>query len=124
VVAGELAFGWAGSDLVHHARADGAPLAAVYPDQEGVGTLFLPGTVAILKDAPNADGARQLVDWMLTEEVERELVRAGRIPLRADIEPPAGLKGLGDFRPMAVSYISIGKQIVNRARQLNAMFRL
>jgi iron(III) transport system substrate-binding protein len=54
------------------------PVAIVFPDRdaEGLGTLFIPNTVAVLKGCPNPDGARKLVDFLLGEEVEGRLAES------------------------------------------------
>jgi iron(III) transport system substrate-binding protein len=77
----------------------GKPVAIVIPDRDGhpahprLGTLFLPNTVMVIKGAPNPDGARKLVDYLLSGDVERRLAEGGgyQVPLnpeaRATLHP-------------------------------------
>jgi iron(III) transport system substrate-binding protein len=54
----------------------GRPVAIVFPDQEEkdpLGTLFIPNTIALIKDSPNPEGGRKLIDYLLSCDVEREL---------------------------------------------------
>src|SRR5262249_26502779 len=54
----------------------GKPVAIVFPDQEGMeplGTLFIPNTLALIKDSPNPEGGRKLIDYLLSSDVETEL---------------------------------------------------
>jgi iron(III) transport system substrate-binding protein len=61
----------------------GHPVAIIFPDQDGMGTLYIPNTVAIIKGCPNPDGARRLVDHLLDGEVEQALMKAGwHFPMR------------------------------------------
>jgi len=40
-----------------------------------MGTLFIPNTLAIIKGGPNPEAARQLVDYLLSPEVEARCIR-------------------------------------------------
>jgi iron(III) transport system substrate-binding protein len=94
VAAGEIAFGLTDTDDAMAMIQQGEPVEIVYPDaQEGeLGTLFIPNTLCILRDAPHPDAARRLVDYLLRPEVEAALARgpSAQIPLGRDVpaEPP------------------------------------
>ena len=77
VASGELMIGLADSDDACTAIGRGAPVAAVLPDQSSLGTLVVPGTVALVAGGPNPAEGRALVDDLLAEATERELVRSG-----------------------------------------------
>ncbi len=52
------------------------PVAIIYPGRDappdsGRGTLFIPNTVAVIRGSPNPEGARQLVDFLLSASVRR-----------------------------------------------------
>jgi iron(III) transport system substrate-binding protein len=69
------------------------PVALLFPDREGskdnarLGTLFLPNTLAIIRGAPNPQGARKLVDFLLSPEVEKRLAESAsrQIPLNPQV---------------------------------------
>ena len=92
VAQGELAFGWTDTDDANLAILDGAPVAIVFPDQadDAPGTLLIPNTVAILRDAPHPRPAHVLIDYLLRPEVEAALARArsAQVPLRAGLARP------------------------------------
>src|SRR5947207_4902986 len=59
----------------------GRPVAMIFPDRDRpkdspMGTLFIPNTLCILKGSPNPDGARKLVDYLLSPEVEGRLAES------------------------------------------------
>jgi iron(III) transport system substrate-binding protein len=86
-------------DAMEEIRA-GRPVAIVFPDQDELGTLFIPNTVAIIKGCPNLKGARRLVDHMLGSDVEQALMKSGwHFPMRRGNNeiPAAELRG-GDKR--------------------------
>jgi len=108
VGSGQLAFGLTDTDdaLVEIDKA--MPVAIVYPDQgkDGLGTLLIPNTLAILRGGPNPQHARQLVDYLLSPEVEARLAAgaSGQIPLGAKGKAPERLGLPADFKPMTIDF--------------------
>lgn len=85
VAAGRLAFGLTDTDDAIIELESGFPVSIVYPDSQPhqMGTLFIPNTICILRDSPNAKAAKQLVDYLLCSEVEWRLAegKSAQIPL-------------------------------------------
>jgi iron(III) transport system substrate-binding protein len=89
VSAGGLDFGLTDTDdaliEVEHAR----PVEIVYPDQGpgGLGTLFIPNTLAIIKGCPHPEAALRLVDYLLSPPVEIRLAEgdSAQIPLNSAV---------------------------------------
>lgn len=92
----------------------GKPVIIVFPDREGsqefprLGTLFIPNTVAIIRGSPNVAGARKLVDYLLSEEVEARLARSAsaQIPLNPNVKerPHEQIETPATVKPMAVDF--------------------
>jgi iron(III) transport system substrate-binding protein len=80
----------------------------IFPDRDGMGTLFIPNTVAIIRGCPNPDGARKLVDYLLSAEVEAKLAEGGshQIPLNPDVKAtlPPQMETPRSVKPMAVDF--------------------
>jgi len=121
---GKMAFGWTDTDDFNVALETGAPVAAVYPDQDSVGTLLIPNSIAILARAPHAENARRFVDWVLRPEIEAELAasRSAQIPVRPDVPRPEGVKGPGQVKVMQVDYARVGAEIGRRAAEFQESF--
>jgi iron(III) transport system substrate-binding protein len=71
----------------------GRPVEIIFPDRDaphgsGRGTLFIPNTVAVIKGSPNPKGAKQLVDYLLSAEVEAKLAESAsrQIPLNPEVK--------------------------------------
>lgn len=62
------------TDDVLAGQAAGEPVAYVYPDAEGMGTLVIPATVMLLTGAPHPAEGQRLIDYLTSPEVEHELV--------------------------------------------------
>lgn len=108
VASGQLAWGLTDTDdAVVELRA-GAPVAIVYPDQStgDWGTLFIPNTLALVRGGRNTQGARRLIDYLLSAEVESRLAAgaSAQIPLRPGLEPPEVLGDLSAVRRWNVDW--------------------
>lgn len=121
---GQAAFGWTDTDDYNVAREAGFPVAAVYPDADGVGTLFVPNTAALLATAPHPDAGKRFLDWILRPEIEEELARSrsAQIPVRDAVPRPAHVADPRTFRAMKVDLREVGRTITVRTRELQELF--
>jgi iron(III) transport system substrate-binding protein len=123
---GELAWGWTDTDDYNRARVDGYPVEMLFPDagEDGLGTLFIPNTVAVLKDAPNPEAARKLVDYLLSIEVEKKLAQldGAQIPLHTSLKNQGHQLPIEKMKAMEVDYAKIGATIDERSVELKEMF--
>jgi len=95
---GQIALGLTDTDDAMGEIDAGSPVSIVYPDREpdGIGTLFIPNTLAIIKGAPHQKEAEALADHLLSPEVETALAigPSAQIPLlkstnvKARVETP------------------------------------
>lgn len=78
------------TDDVQSGLAEGMPLAMVFPDQDELGTLLMPSTVALILGAPHPEAARKLIDYLTSREVETALTsgNSGYLPVRQNAEAP------------------------------------
>jgi iron(III) transport system substrate-binding protein len=91
----------------------GSHVAILFPDREEVlgsrmGTLFLPNTVAIIRGCPNPEGARKLVDFLLSADMEKQLAEADshQIPLNPEVKArlPDAIENGRTAHPMEVDF--------------------
>jgi len=108
VAGGRAAFGLTDTDDAIGELEKGMPVAIVYPDQEagGLGTLFIPNTLAIIRGGPNPAAARRLVDYLLSPEVEAILAAgpSAQIPLNPNVQAPDRVKTPRTIRAMKVDF--------------------
>ncbi len=103
VAAGERAFGLTDTDDAHGAILDGKPVAVVVPDADD-GVVLIPNTVALIAGCKHPEQARQLIDYLLSAEVELTLAeaRGAQIPLGDDLAShPTPWDGMIDRRAMS-----------------------
>jgi iron(III) transport system substrate-binding protein len=89
VAAGQIDFGVTDTDDAMEEIEKGSPVAIVYLDQgpDGLGTLFIPNTVALVAGAPHAEAAKRLIDYVLSPAVEAKLAAgpSAQIPLNPEV---------------------------------------
>ncbi len=124
VATGQLAFGFTDTDDFNVALEKGEPVAVVYPGQDGIGTMVIPNSVAMIAGAPHPDAAKRLIDFILSEEVERTLAfsRSAQIPVRGSVERPKNVKSAADFQVMQVDFHVVGKELPARHAELQKLF--
>jgi iron(III) transport system substrate-binding protein len=110
---GQFALGVTDTDDAIGEVEAGRPVTIIFPDREPpagthLGTLFIPTTLAIPRGAPNLDGARKLVDFLLSMEIEKRLAEAEshQIPLNPKVQAqlPREIETPRSARPMAVDF--------------------
>ena len=93
VVSGQLAMGLTDTDDSFQAIKSGAAVRMIYPDQDSSGTLIFPNTVSLIAGAPHPQEAQELIEYLLTREVEDALIASGylQFSLRSG---SSGVKGM------------------------------
>ena len=108
VGSGRADFGWTDTDDALEEIEKGMPVEIVYPAQQpdGIGTLFIPNTVAIVHGCPHPALAKALVDYLLSPEVESMLAAgpSAQIPLNPNVLPPRRIKTPKTIRAMKVDF--------------------
>jgi iron(III) transport system substrate-binding protein len=108
VGAGSMAIGMTDTDDAMEEVASGHPVAIIYPDRspDGLGTLFIPNTVAVVKGSPHLDEAVALANYLLSPEVEAALANgpSAQIPLNRKTRAPARVETPRTVKPMAVDF--------------------
>jgi len=127
---GNLAFAFTDTDDFHVAKMKGFPVTAVFPDQgDGeIGTMLIPNSVALIKNGPDQENAKRLIDKILARETEALLATAdsAQIPLREGIAPPPDkeVRALGQFREMQWDIEWTGKQLAAFDAKFGKVFGL
>ena len=109
----EVAIGITDTDDAMEEVRDKHDVVIVYPDRDAsadskLGTLFIPNTLAILKGAPNPEGARRLIDYLLSADVEKRLAEgeSHQVPLNAEVKAklPPQIEAPKSVRAMPVDF--------------------
>lgn len=110
---GQIALGLTDTDDAMAEVAAGQPVAVIFLDRDAtsaskMGTLFIPNTVALIKNGPNPTAGRKLVDYLLSAEVETRLAESAskQIPLNPNVKArlPAQIETPHTVRAFAVDF--------------------
>ncbi|HEX4413517.1 MAG TPA: extracellular solute-binding protein [Lacipirellulaceae bacterium] len=103
-----MAFGLTDTDDALVELEKGSPVAIIYPDQgpEQLGTLYIPNTLALIKNSPHEKEAEKLMDYLLSADVEARLAAgpSAQIPLRPGVAASKKVKTPKEVRAMNVDW--------------------
>lgn len=115
VASGQLPLCLTDTDDAIGAILQGHPVRMVCPDQgeNGEGTLLIPNTVALIKNAPHSEHAKRLIDFLLSPAVEKILAQsdAEQIPLRAEIPASETIRAMGKIHFTDLDFAKAAKII-------------
>lgn len=85
---------------------DNKPVTMIYLDADGMGTLFIPNTLALIHKAPNPQNAKKLIEFLLSPQVEELLAKgpSAQIPLNNQTKTPARVKTPLQIKGMKVDF--------------------
>ena len=90
VASGQYAFGITDTDDAMIELKNANPVAIIFPDQadDQMGALLIPNTLAIIKNGPNPERAKRLIDRLLKPDIEVRLANgpSAQIPLSRAVE--------------------------------------
>ena len=90
VASGQFAFGLTDTDDAMIELENAQPVAIVFPDQadDQLGTLVIPNTLGLIKNGPNPERAKILINRLLKEDIELRLANgaSAQLPLASDVQ--------------------------------------
>ncbi len=107
VMNGELAFGLTDTDDAFEAKKESDEVDYIFLDQvdDGIGTLIMPNAVSLIKNAPNAQISKKLIDYLISKETEAKLAKScAQMPLIQGTEVPENVPSLDHIKPMKIDY--------------------
>lgn len=115
VADGEVLFGLVDNDDAITAMREGKPVGMIYPDQDSLGILIVPNALSLIKNSPNQENGKKLLNYLLSSEVEKQLaVFAAQIPmLKSNIRIPemSNIESISDLRSMKIDYEKVAKKL-------------
>jgi iron(III) transport system substrate-binding protein len=126
VARGEVKVGLTDTDDVNVAIEDGQPIAMVLPDAAGLGVPVMPNMVSLIANAAHPDEGRQLIDYLLSADVERQLAQseAVQIPVHAGVAGPKNIPAIDTFKPMTLDYTKAATRVVDVTGRLAGILGL
>ncbi len=124
VVEGKLPIAFTDTDDVNVAVQSGKPVRMVYPDKDGIGTLLIPNTVALIKNSPHPEEGKILIDYLLSKEVEKKLAfsESANMPVRDNVEKPSHVPKFSSIKSMEVDYNEVVDNLERAATFCQKLF--
>ena len=124
VANGALKVGFTDTDDVNVAIEQKKPVGMIFPDQNGMGTLLIPNTVALIAGGPNPENGKKLIDYLLSPEVESRLAYSGslQMPLRPGVPKPDEVPSIDSLTFMKVDFEKIADTMEKSGRFLQQLF--
>lgn len=124
VVEGRVPLAFTDTDDVNVAMQSGKPVGMIFPDSEGMGTLLIPNTVAVIQGAPHPDEAKALVDYLLSREVESRLAysESAQIPVRPGVMRPPQAPDISTLTLMQGDFEKVAENMDEAARFCRDLF--
>ncbi|MCR4743799.1 MAG: extracellular solute-binding protein [Lachnospiraceae bacterium] len=119
--AGQVKIGYTDTDDAKEAIEDGAPVTMCFTDQEdgGIGNLITPNTAALIKDAPNEENAKIFIDYIISLDMEKELIEKGFFDL--SIRPDADVEGIS-VKGMSVNLVDVYDMLETSSNDMQELF--
>lgn len=119
VASGQAAVGLTDTDDAAEAIKDGQPVRMVFLDQvplsEGdpaLGTLVIPNTLSLIRNGPNPEGAKLVLDYLLSPEVQVMLAKScAQAPLSPDAPVTPDAFPVATVRPMQTDYARVAQRL-------------
>lgn len=123
---GQLDWGITDTDDAMVEIEKGMPVAIVYPDQEdgGLGTLFIPNTLAAIRGAKHDANTNRLIEYLLSAEVEQRLAEgpSAQIPLRSGLEKQSRVETPATIHAMQVDFDAAAEMWDTASKELHEEF--
>ena len=122
VARGTCDVGLTDTDDVWIGKLRGDPIEMIFPDQEGMGTLVIPNSVALVKGAPRTKAAQRFIEFLLRPETEALLAqgRSRQMPVRPGVKTAEGVTPLSSIRAMDVDWNAVARAepFLRKAREV------
>jgi iron(III) transport system substrate-binding protein len=117
--AGECVVGTGPASTSTVTAARGNPIGIVYPDD---GTVLTVGASAVTASAPHPNAARLLLEWLLSRDYADACRDWSLESVRADAEPPPGMKPINEIKTITVSAAEIARDLPDVIEQWRDTF--
>ena len=126
VVRGEVKLGLTDTDDVNVALEAGQPIAMILPDRSGMGVPVMPNMVSLVRDAPHPEEGQRLIDYLLSQDVERQLAQseAVQIPLHPGVPGPKNMPAIDTFKPMTLDFAKAATRVEDVTNRLATILGL
>ena len=124
VAEGQVPIGFTDTDDANVAIRSGKPVGIIWPDKEVAGTLLIPNTVALIRNAPHPEEGKKLIDDLLSKDTESRLAFCGsaQMPLRDGVRKPDHVPSFSSVKAMNADFHKVAENMDKAARFCQGLF--
>ncbi len=122
VVKGDLLWGFTDTDDACSPISRGEPVALIFPDQDTLGTPIVPNTVALIADAPHPETGKELIDYLLSPEIDQALLDSGWSHISLQSQVFSGCQEETEVKGMEVNLQAVYEYISQAQEELREVF--
>lgn len=112
VVNGEIPCGLTDTDDAFIALKESKNIGIIFLDQEGIGNLVMPNTVSLIKNSPNNQNGKKVIDYLLSKQTEEKLaISCAQMPLHSGVKTPKSVPSLDNIKSMEIDYDKTAKKL-------------
>ena len=123
---GQLDWGITDTDDAMIEIEAGYPVQIIFPDQDigEMGTLFIPNSIALIRNSPNSDAAKQLIEFLISPKIESRLAKgpSAQMPLHPDAEIACRVPGINTARRMTINFEQAAQSWDESSKYLHNLF--
>ena len=108
-------------DAAWRALQRGEPLSLTFPEE---GVPVVPAPAALIKGSPHPKAGEILLEFLLSDQVQKLFALKGIYPSRADIPPPEGLPALSDVSLLQPNWELVARRRSELRRELRRALNL
>lgn len=72
----------------------------------------MPNTVCLIKNSPNPENGKKLIDYLLSKQTEAKLAKScAQMPLHKGVETPRDVPSLDNIVPMKINYAKTAEKL-------------
>lgn len=120
VAAGTQPIGIVVDYLVRDLAAQGSPIAVSYPS-EGVPYVYQP--VGVFAESANTEAAMAFANWLISKEGQQVAVDQNYLPVRTDLDSPAGAPKMSELELMAYDLAEVSAKKQDAVALFNRLFQ-
>ncbi len=112
VLNSDIACGLTDTDDAFTAMKESNHVDIVFLDQEKAGSLVIPNTLSLIKNSPNTQNGKKLIDFLLSKKTEEKLaVSCAQMPLHEGVNTPSSVPSLDHIVSMKINYANTAKKL-------------
>ena len=123
VATGQADLCFTDTDDIYAAQRNGWPLAMLPLDQAGKGSLAIPNTAALIKSGPNAEHARSLMAFLLSDTLERHLALSDAHNSPVHVSLKDDFREFRLDRPLTIDYKRVADRLTEAIEKAREMLR-